>query len=113
MQPVVYDLNKKGAELAKQAAADVTEAEPHKPRFVAGAMGPTSCTLSVSPSGEDPSFRNVTWDDSSNLTSSREAMKRQASTTRVKQRWQSHGQSCDIILWRLEGVDAAHSCQAS
>ena len=68
MQPVVYDPNKKGAELAKQAAADVTEAEPHKPRFVAGAMGPTSCTLSFSPSGEDPSFRNVTWDDSSNLT---------------------------------------------
>ena len=51
MQPVVYDLNKKGAELAKQAAADVTEAEPHKPRFVAGAMGPTSCTLSFPPAG--------------------------------------------------------------
>ena len=34
MQPVGYELNKKGAELAKQAAADVTKAEPHKPRFV-------------------------------------------------------------------------------
>ena len=63
MQPVGYELNKKGAELAKQAAADVTKAEPHKPRFVTGAVGPTSRTLSVSPSVEDPSFRNMTWDE--------------------------------------------------
>ena len=63
MQPVGYELNKKGAELAKQADADVTKAEPHKPRFVTGAVGPTSRTLSVSPSVEDPSFRNVTWDE--------------------------------------------------
>merc|ERR1719230_2325165 len=63
MQAVVYELNKRGAELAKQAAAEVTKAEPHKPRFVAGAVGPTSRTLSVSPSVEDPSFRNVTWDE--------------------------------------------------
>merc|ERR1712232_1452229 len=41
----------------------VTKEEPWKPRFVAGAIGPTSRTLSVSPSVEDPSFRNVTWDD--------------------------------------------------
>ncbi len=63
MQPVGYELNKKGAELAKQAAADVTKAEPHKPRFVTGSVGPTSRTLSVSPSVEDPSFRNMTWDE--------------------------------------------------
>jgi len=63
MQAVVYEVNKRGAELAKQAAAEVTKTEPHKPRFVAGAVGPTSRTLSVSPSVEDPSYRNVTWDE--------------------------------------------------
>merc|ERR1719162_1068474 len=63
MQAVVYELNKKAAELCKQAAAEVTKEQPDKPRFVAGAVGPTSRTLSVSPSVEDPSFRNVTWDD--------------------------------------------------
>ena len=63
MQAIVHELNKKGAELAKKAAAEVTKEEPHKPRFVAGAVGPTSRTLSVSPSVEDPSFRNVTWDE--------------------------------------------------
>merc|ERR1719356_1365595 len=41
MQPIVYELNKVGAQLAKQAAAEVTKAEPDKPRFVAGAVGPT------------------------------------------------------------------------
>ena len=63
MQAVVHEMNKVGAELAKKAAAEVTKQEPHKPRFVAGAVGPTSRTLSVSPSVEDPSFRNVTWDE--------------------------------------------------
>mmetsp|Transcript_69181 Transcript_69181/g.156889 ORF Transcript_69181/g.156889 Transcript_69181/m.156889 type:complete len:1274 (+) Transcript_69181:67-3888(+) len=63
MQDVVYEVNKVGAELAKKAAAEVTKQEPNKPRFVAGAVGPTSRTLSVSPSVEDPSFRNVTWDE--------------------------------------------------
>ena len=63
MQAVVHEMNKVGAQLAKKAAAEVTKEEPHKPRFVAGAVGPTSRTLSVSPSVEDPSFRNVTWDE--------------------------------------------------
>nr|UKS50368.1 B12-dependent methionine synthase [Alexandrium insuetum] len=63
MQEIVYEMNKVGAQLAKKAAAEVTKEEPHKPRFVAGAVGPTSRTLSVSPSVEDPSFRNVTWDE--------------------------------------------------
>merc|ERR1719443_1354666 len=63
MQEVVYELNKVAAQLAKKAAAATTKEEPHKPRFVAGAIGPTSRTLSVSPSVEDCSFRNVTWDE--------------------------------------------------
>merc|ERR1719230_1630422 len=62
MQDIVYELNKVAAELCKKAAAEVTKEQPHKPRFVAGAIGPTSRTLSVSPSVEDCSFRNVTWD---------------------------------------------------
>ena len=62
MQDCVYELNKVSAELCKKAAANLTREQPHKPRFVAGAIGPTSRTLSVSPSVEDPSFRNVTWD---------------------------------------------------
>ena len=62
MQECVYELNKVSAELCKKAAANLTREQPLKPRFVAGAIGPTSRTLSVSPSVEDPSFRNVTWD---------------------------------------------------
>ena len=56
-------MNKVGAELATKAAAEVMKEQTHKPRFVAGAVGPTSRTLSVSMSVEDPSFRNVTWDE--------------------------------------------------
>merc|ERR1719487_1350117 len=41
----------------------MTKEDPSRPRFVAGAIGPTSRTLSVSPSVEDPSYRNVTWDE--------------------------------------------------
>eukprot|EP00421_Protoceratium_reticulatum_P027546 CAMPEP_0168480066 /NCGR_PEP_ID=MMETSP0228-20121227/63798_1 /TAXON_ID=133427 /ORGANISM="Protoceratium reticulatum, Strain CCCM 535 (=CCMP 1889)" /LENGTH=496 /DNA_ID=CAMNT_0008496379 /DNA_START=61 /DNA_END=1547 /DNA_ORIENTATION=- len=63
MQEIVHEMNKVGAQLAKKAAAEVTKEQPDKPRFVAGAVGPTSRTLSVSPSVEDPSFRNVTWDE--------------------------------------------------
>merc|ERR1719265_1527241 len=63
MQECVYELNKVAAQLAKKAAAEVTRAQPSKPRFVAGAIGPTSRTLSVSPSVEDCAFRNVTWDE--------------------------------------------------
>merc|ERR1719473_2012826 len=62
-QEIVYELNKVGAELAKKATATMTKEDPSRPRFVAGAIGPTSRTLSVSPSVEDPSYRNVTWDE--------------------------------------------------
>lgn len=41
----------------------MTEKEPHKPRLVAGAIGPTNRTLSISPSVEDPGFRNCSWDE--------------------------------------------------
>eukprot|EP00908_Phaeocystis_cordata_P018219 Transcript_29617.p1 GENE.Transcript_29617~~Transcript_29617.p1 ORF type:complete len:1170 (-),score=730.60 Transcript_29617:225-3734(-) len=63
MEHVVYDLNKIGCELAVDAAKEITAAEPHRPRLVAGAIGPTNRTLSISPSVEDPGFRNCTWDE--------------------------------------------------
>lgn len=63
MEHVVYDLNKIACELAVDAAKEITEKEPHRPRLVAGAIGPTNRTLSISPSVEDPGFRNCTWDE--------------------------------------------------
>jgi 5-methyltetrahydrofolate--homocysteine methyltransferase len=63
MEEIVYELNKRAAELAVDAAKEVTMAEPHKPRLVCGAIGPTNRTLSISPSVEDSGFRNCTWDE--------------------------------------------------
>jgi len=63
MEHIVYDLNKIACELAVDAAKEITEKEPHRPRLVAGAIGPTNRTLSISPSVEDPGFRNCTWDE--------------------------------------------------
>ena len=63
MEHIVYDLNKIACELAVEAAKEVTAKEPHRPRLVAGAIGPTNRTLSISPSVEDPGFRNCTWDE--------------------------------------------------
>ena len=61
LEHIVYELNKVAAELACAAAREWTEKEPHKPRFVAGAIGPTSRTASISPKVNDPGFRNVTF----------------------------------------------------
>ena len=60
MEHVVYELNKIGVELAVDAAKEVTAKEPHRPRLVAGTIGPTNRTLSISPSVEDPGARNCT-----------------------------------------------------
>jgi len=57
----VYLINKAGAECARRAAEKYTAMDPFKPRFVAGSMGPTNRTLSVSPSVENPAFRNITF----------------------------------------------------
>lgn len=56
-------INKTAAELAKKAAAEYTAKDPSKPRFVAGAIGPTNRTLSVSPSVENPAYRATTFDE--------------------------------------------------
>jgi 5-methyltetrahydrofolate--homocysteine methyltransferase len=62
MQAVVYEINRQAAQLAKQAAAEWTSQTPQKPRFVAGAIGPTNRTLSLSPDVNDPAFRALTFD---------------------------------------------------
>ncbi|WP_281612531.1 methionine synthase [Flammeovirga sp. SubArs3] len=63
MESEVYELNYASAKLAKEAALEFTEKEPHKPRFVAGAIGPTNRTASISPDVNDPGYRAVTFDD--------------------------------------------------
>ena len=62
LESVIYELNKRSAEIAKEVARDVGVATGI-PRLVAGAMGPTNRTLSVSPSVEKPEYRNVTFDE--------------------------------------------------
>jgi 5-methyltetrahydrofolate--homocysteine methyltransferase len=63
MEALVYELNFEGAKLARQAADEYTKKTPDKPRFVAGAIGPTNRTASISPDVNDPAFRNVTFDE--------------------------------------------------
>ena len=59
----VYLLNKTAAQLAKKCCVEFTKKNPAKPRFAAGAVGPTNKTLSVSPSVENPAFRGCTYDE--------------------------------------------------
>ena len=63
MEDLVYELNYESAKIAKQVAIEFTEREPHKPRFVAGAMGPTNKTASMSPDVNDPGFRAISFDE--------------------------------------------------
>src|SRR5579872_1283466 len=62
MSDLVYELNFEGAKLARAAATRVS-AEDGKPRFVAGAIGPTNRTASISPDVSNPGYRAVTFDD--------------------------------------------------
>lgn len=59
----VYDINFASAQLARKAADEFTKQTPEKPRFVAGSMGPTNSTLSLSPDVNDPGYRSVTFDE--------------------------------------------------
>lgn len=63
MEDVVYDLNVACAKVAREAADEFTALTPDKPRFVAGVLGPTSRTASLSPDVNDPAFRNVSFDE--------------------------------------------------
>ena len=60
MQELAYELNYAGAALARKAADEVST--PEKPRYVAGAIGPTTRTASISPDVNDPGARNVSYD---------------------------------------------------
>ncbi|HBS06530.1 MAG TPA: methionine synthase [Leptospiraceae bacterium] len=63
LQELVDELNIEGARLARKAADKYTEKTPEKPRFVAGAIGPTNKTLSLSPDVNDPGYRAVTYQE--------------------------------------------------
>lgn len=62
LQSIVHELNVRAAELAREEADKFTQLTPDKPRFVAGVLGPTSRTCSISPDVNDPGARNVTFD---------------------------------------------------
>ena len=62
LESVVYELNVAGARIAREICDDYTLRDPAKPRFVAGVLGPTSRTASISPDVNDPAYRNVDFD---------------------------------------------------
>ncbi len=63
MEDLVYEINQESARIAKEAAIKFTERDPSKPRFVAGALGPTNKTASLSPDVNNPGYRAVSFDD--------------------------------------------------
>jgi 5-methyltetrahydrofolate--homocysteine methyltransferase len=63
MERLAYELNLEGAKLARSVADEVTAKTPDKPRWVAGSIGPTNRTASISPDVNDPGYRNISFDD--------------------------------------------------
>lgn len=63
MEHLVDELNEQSAIIAKKVADEFTAREPHKPRYVAGSIGPTNRTASMSPDVNDPGYRAVTFDE--------------------------------------------------
>ena len=63
MEEWVYELNFEAAKIAKQMADEFTQKNPEKPRFVAGSIGPTNRTASMSPDVNDPGFRAVSFEE--------------------------------------------------
>lgn len=59
---LVYDLNYNAAKIAREVVDEFTKNNPNRPRFVAGSIGPTNKTASLSPHVENPGYRNVTFD---------------------------------------------------
>ncbi len=62
MEELVYEINLEAAKIAVAVAAELTDTNPEKPRFVAGSIGPTNKTASMSPDVNDPGFRAVTFE---------------------------------------------------
>jgi 5-methyltetrahydrofolate--homocysteine methyltransferase len=63
METLAYEMNLESAKIAKKCAEEFTKQDPSRPRFVAGAFGPTNKTLSLSPNVNDPGYRALTWDE--------------------------------------------------
>ena len=63
LESLAYELNFESARIAKDVAVEFTRKDPAKPRFVAGAMGPTNRTLSLSPDVNNPGYRAITFDE--------------------------------------------------
>lgn len=63
MRDLVYELNKVSAQLARSVADEFIKNDPNKPRFVAGVLGPTNRTASISPDVNNPGFRNISYDE--------------------------------------------------
>jgi 5-methyltetrahydrofolate--homocysteine methyltransferase len=62
LEHLVYDINFQGAKLAREAADEATALDPSKPRFVAGSIGPTNRTASLSPDVNNPGYRAIDFD---------------------------------------------------
>lgn len=63
LESSVYDINFHSAKIARKVADEFTTKEPNKPRFVAGSIGPTNRTASISPDVNDPGYRAITFDE--------------------------------------------------
>ena len=63
LEHLAYNLNIEAAKIAKRIAFEYTEGDPSKPRFVAGSIGPTNKTASLSPDVNNPAYRGVTFDE--------------------------------------------------
>jgi len=63
LEPLVEEINRAAARLAREAADAMTARDPARPRFVAGVLGPTGRTCSISPDVNNPGFRNITFDE--------------------------------------------------
>lgn len=63
LESAVYDINFQGAKIAREVADEFSKLTPNQPRFVAGSIGPTNRTASISPDVNDPGFRGITFDE--------------------------------------------------
>jgi 5-methyltetrahydrofolate--homocysteine methyltransferase len=63
LQDIAYELNYESARIAKAVVDEFSNQTPHKPRYVAGALGPTNKTASLSPNVNDPGYRAITFDE--------------------------------------------------
>lgn len=62
LEELAYELNYQSAKIAREVADEISSQQPDKPRYVAGALGPTNRTASISPDVNDPGYRAVTFD---------------------------------------------------